>query len=219
MNTIISIVNPAGVKTLLGICEKMKLPVTLVLHGRGTAAKSMLDLLGIESKERRIVITIADQQKTGELIREQRRQLYIDAPGNGITVSVPVKSVGGGKTLSYLSKDQQKKYVPSFNYNYELILAIANEGYTDMVMDAAKLAGATGGTILHGKGTGSSHTEKFFNVSIAQEKEVLLIVSKASEKAAIMSSILNLAGPDTDAGAIVFSLPVNSIAGFSLLED
>lgn len=32
---------------------------------------------------------------------EERRRLYIDAPGNGIVISVPIKSVGGGSTLNF----------------------------------------------------------------------------------------------------------------------
>lgn len=219
MNYVISIIDPKGLEILADICKELDLPLALVLYGRGTATKSMLDLLGIQTKEKRIVMTVADENKTDLLIKEHKRQLYIDAPGNGIVVSIPIKSVGGGRTLAYLSGDQQKKYTPEILYDYELVLAIINEGYTDVVMDAARAAGATGGTVLHGKGTGSKNAAKFFQVSIAQEKELIFIVSKTSNKAQIMKSILTLAGPDTDAGAIVFSLPVSNVAGFGILEE
>jgi hypothetical protein len=85
-------------------------------------------------------------------------------------------------------------------------------------MDAARAAGARGGTVLHGKGTGSKDAEKFLNVSIASEKEVVMIVAKATEKAAIMKSIVTEAGPGTEAGAVVMSLPVSEVAGFGLLD-
>ena len=111
------------------------------------------------------------------------------------------------------------KSAPAINYNYEIILAIANEGYTDTVMDAARAAGARGGTVLHGKGTGSKDAEKFFSVSIASEKEVILIVAKSSEKAAIMQSIVQGAGVGTEAGAVVLSLPVTAVAGFGMLDN
>lgn len=218
MNYVISILNQSELGVMLAICQSLELPLSLVLHGRGTASRKTLDLLGIESRARRIVISVATEEKTAALIREQRRQLYIDAPGNGIVLAIPVKSVGGGRTLSYLSGGTSQSGTPSLSFEYELILAIANEGYTDSVMDAARSAGAAGGTILHGKGTGTAETEKFFHLSISQEKEMLLIVSRTSEKAAIMRAILEQAGPGTDAGAIVFSLPVSSVAGFSLLE-
>ena len=219
MNIVLSIIYPAGLKILTDIHQNLRLPFTMVLHSRGTATDRMLDLLGIESRENRIVLTVADPQKTRELIEEQRRVLYLGMPGNGLVIALPIKSIGGGKTLAYLSGDASPKYTPEATYDHELILAIANEGCTDMVMDAARAAGATGGTVIHGKGVGQENAKKFFNVSIAQEKEVVMIVAYRPQKAAIMQSILKLAGPDSKAGAIVLSLPVSEIAGLRKQEN
>lgn len=218
MNYVISICDPRALNTLTGLCAELELPVSVVLHAHGTAVRSMLDILGIESNEKRVVLTIATQEKTRRLIDEQKRRLFIGVPGHGIVVSIPIKSIGGGKTVAFLGGSQQPaKYTPELNYSYELIVAIANEGRTDMVMNAARSAGAAGGTVLHGKGTGSAKAEKFYSVSIAQEKEVILIVAKAEQKSAIMRTILEKAGPNTEAGTIVFSLPTSEVAGFGLL--
>lgn len=219
MNFILSVTDPAGAEVLMRICDEMHLTASVILFGRGTATKTTLDLLGIESRARRAIVTLADRQTTKQLIREQRRRMYIDTPGRGIVVTVPMKSVGGGKVLDYISGGRDVTGRPEINYSYELILAIANEGHADEVMDAARTAGASGGTILHGKGTGSKNVEKFYKLSIAQEKEILIIVSRADEKARIMSAILKLAGPETPAGTIVFSLPVSDVAGFTLLDE
>lgn len=146
--------------------------------------------------------------------------MFIGVPGHGITVAVPIKSVGGGKTLEFLSGGSESaKYAPQQAYPYELIVAIANEGRTDLVMNAARAAGAAGGTVLHGKGTGGKAEKAFYNVSIADEKEVILIVSRSEQKSDIMRAIIENAGPGTAAGAIVFSLPVSEAAGFGMFED
>ena len=218
MNYVISICDPRALDTLTGLCAELELPVSVVLHAHGTAVRSMLDILGIESNEKRVVLTIATQEKTRRLIDEQKRRLFIGVPGHGIVVSVPIKSIGGRKTVAFLGGSQQPAtYTPELNYSYELIVAIANEGRTDLVMNAARSAGAAGGTVLHGKGTGSDKAEKFYSVSIAQEKEVILIVAKTEQKAGIMRAILEKAGPNTEAGTIVFSLPTSEVAGFGLL--
>lgn len=218
MNYVISICDPRALEVLTQICAELAIPMNVVLHAHGTAVRSMLDILGIESNEKRVVLSIANQEKTKALISEQKRRLFIGVPGHGIVVSVPVKSIGGGKTVAFLNGSQQPaKYTPELNYSYELIVAIANEGRTDLVMNAARSAGAAGGTVLHGKGTGSEGGERFYNVSIAQEKEVILIVSRAEQKSGIMKAILEKAGPDTEAGTIVFSLPTSEVAGFGLL--
>ena len=220
MNYLISVVNPGAMDRVCEIAAALDLPQTVTLLGHGTAVQSMLDLLGIESTEKRVIMTVANPEKTRKFIKEMRRQVYIGIPGHGIIMAVPIKSVGGGKTLAYLNNGEQQpaRYTPELNGKYELIVIVANEGRTDQVMNAARAAGATGGTVLHGKGTGSQN-KKFYNVSIAAEKEVILMVAQNDRKAAIMQSVLHHAGPDSEAGAILFSLPVSEVAGFGLMED
>lgn len=70
-----------------------------------------------------------------------------------------------------------------------------------------------------GKGTTSPESEKFLGVSIAKEKEVILIVARKEQKADIMRSIMTRAGADTDAGAVVFSVPVSEVAGFGMFDE
>lgn len=219
MNYVISICELNALKKLTDICAELELVMTTVFNARGTAVRSMLDILGIESTNRRVVLTVANEEKTKRLIELQKERMFIGVPGHGIVIAVPIKSIGGGKTVAYLNGgEMNSKYVPKLNYSYELIIAITNEGRTDMVMNAARGVGAKGGTVLHGKGTGTENQQNFFNVSIAQEKEVILILSEASQKASIMKAIIEKAGPDTEAGAVVFSLPTSAAAGFGILN-
>lgn len=221
MNVVLSIIAPEAREELERLCRDIQVPISITMLGHGTAVQSMLDLLGIESNERRVVISVANEEKTERLIAEQKKRLHIGVPGHGIVVAVPVKSVGGGKAVSLLSGEtgRPQKKAPTLSYAYELVVAIVREGHTDTVMNAARAAGARGGTVLHGKGTGTEEVQKFYNISIAQEREVLLIVAAADEKAAIMRSILEKAGPDSEAGAIVFSQPISAVAGFALLDE
>ena len=104
-------------------------------------------------------------------------------------------------------------------FDHELIIVILNEGCSDWVMDAAREAGAGGGTVLHAKGTGAKRAEKFYGVSLAEEKDVVYIVAHRDEKAAIMKNINEKAGPGTTPGAICFSLPISSVAGLRAREE
>ena len=61
--------------------------------------------------------------------------------------------------------------------------------------------------------------EKFLGVTLASEKEIIFIVTKKEQKNAIMQSVMQKAGMQTRAKAIVFSLPVTSTAGLRLLEE
>lgn len=68
-------------------------------------------------------------------------------------LAVPLKSVAGARTLAYLTDNREMGGKPSMEFAHELIVVILNEGYSDFVMDAARSAGAGGGTVLHAKGT------------------------------------------------------------------
>lgn len=220
MNCIISVVSPKAVEELTAIHREQSVQLFVTFHGRGTAAQSMLDLLGIDSNEKRIMIAVANTEKSDALFREIKRRLYIGVPGHGVVVSVPVKSIGGEKIVNILSEGEKPTgRMPDVSVSYELIVAIANDGWTDTVMNAARSAGAAGGTVIHGKGTIPENAARFLNVSIASEKEVIMIVSRREDKAKIMRSVLERAGASTEAGAILFSLPVTSVAGFGLLEE
>lgn len=102
---------------------------------------------------------------------------------------------------------------------YELIIAMAEAGYTDVVMEAAREGGAGGGTVVHAKGTAAANAEKFFGMALAEEKEMIFIVTTGKQKKEIMRAIMQKAGLNSDAHALVFSLPVAATAGFRLLES
>ena len=217
MNTLFTIVDKKDRRAVTDTLKELALPLSVVLYAHGTAPQDILDLLGIEEREKRVIVSVANEEKSREFIRRVTNKLYIGVPGHGIIVSVPIKSIGGGNTVAYLSEEARPApKTPSFSPDYELIVAIANTGFTDPVMKAARGAGATGGTVVHGMGTGAHNAKQFLNVSLASEKEVILIVAGAKNKAAIMRAVLEEAGPATKAGTVVFSLPTSAVAGFGL---
>ena len=201
------------------LCEVVGAKEILSLFGEGTARSEHLDLYGLEAKPKTVTCAIVDAGQTRQLFRQGRLLLSIDIPGNGIMMTVPLKSVAGQRTLAYLTDNAAKGGKPRMDFTHELILVVLNEGHTDAVMDAARAAGAGGGTVLHAKGTaGAGRAQKFFGVNLAEEKDMVLIVAYSDEKAAIMRAISEQAGPGTEAGAICFSLPISAVSGLRQRE-
>ncbi len=219
LNYVMTIVDRERAQTMETICQNLKLPLTLTMLCQGTATSEHLSLYGLAQKDKALISTVADREQTQKLMRAAKIRMFIDIPGNGIMLSVPIKSVGGGRTMAYLTDNKTPTgEKPKMVFSHELIYVILNEGASDMVMHAARSAGATGGTVLLGKGTGSRETGKFLGISLASEKDVVLIVAEANKKAAIMKAIVEQAGPGTDAGAICFSLPVSQVAGLRQVD-
>lgn len=217
---VITIIDRAKAAAMLEIHEELSLSMVLTNLGKGTASSEFLADYGLETTEKAIISTVANAEATKKLIKNAKRKMFIDIPGVGIMMAIPMKSVGGGKTLEYLTDGQSiEGGRPNMEFEHELIVVILNEGYSDMVMDAARSAGAAGGTVLHAKGTGKKKTEKFFGVSLAEEKDMIYIVSSAEKKSDIMRSINQNAGTSTSAGAICFSLPVSEVAGLRKFDE
>lgn len=191
----------------------------------GTASKSILDYLGIERNEKVMLTAAVHSERIPRLFQGLVSQLGINLPGTGIALSVPISSFAGSASLKYLSEGQDpdsdtNEVNEMKEYAYTLITVIAEKSCSDMVMDAAREAGAGGGTVVHAKGTANGFTAKFFGVSIASEKEIIYIVARHEDKDAIMRAIAEKAGPATDARAAVFSLPVEDVVGLrSVMEE
>ena len=197
MDFVVAIVDRAKAESMVELYRSHDLPLVLTMLCNGTATSEHLSLYGLEATEKALVASVACGDQTKQLIKSAKRRLFIDIPGNGIMLAVPVKSVGGGRTLAFLTGNNAPDgAVPELKFDYELIMAI-----------------------LNAKGTGAKQAERFLGVSIAEEKELIIIVSKAGEKAAIMKAIAEQAGPGTPSGAISFSLPISAVAGLRVLED
>ena len=201
---------------------KMDLPVSFITLGSGTASSEILDYFGLDGSEKGILFHLVTDSKWKEVKRQLRLTMNIDIPGIGIAFLVPLSSIGGTKALNYLTVGQEfvKGEESSLkDTKYDLLVTIANQGYSDQIMEAAREVHAAGGTIIHAKGTGSHLAEKFMGMTLVPEKEMIFIVVRSNQKNAIMQAIMQKAGTGTKAGAIVFSLPVTDTAGMRLMEE
>lgn len=216
-----TIVDRNNSKKYFDFYKQEELHVMYVTMGKGTARGDILDYLGLEASEKMVAFHFLELENWKIVKRDLQKKLQIDAPGEGIAFLVPLSSIGGKRTLQFLL---EKKELPEREEStlkdttYELIIAIADQGNLELVMDAARGAGAYGGTVIHAKGTGMEYAEKYLGVTIAAEKEMIFIVTKKEQKNGIMKAIMEQAGMDSAAKTVVFSLPVTDTAGLRLID-
>ena len=96
---------------------------------------------------------------------------------------------------------------------YEAIWVVVNHGYTDLVMTAARTAGAKGGTVISARGTGNKDMEQFFGVTITPEKDIVIILVPAEIRDRVMMAVNEGAGMSTKGQGIAFSLPTSDTVG------
>ena len=188
--------------------------------GRGAATSNTLSLLGLEQSEKVVMQSIVTANKMYELKDALTKEMSIDLPDRGIALAIPLTSIASKRVFEHILAEQASDIIEhektERTLEMELIIAICIKGNSDKIMDAAREAGARGGTIVKAKGTASS-SDMFFGMAISDEKEILYIVSNKDEKSNIMKAIASYTN-DHGTHPIVFSLPVTETAGFRLLE-
>jgi nitrogen regulatory protein PII len=209
-------------KKFLSFYNQKGLEVCFITLGKGTAGSEILDYFGLDGTEKSILIHIITDDMWLDIKRDLQRKMNIDVPGIGIAFTIALSSIGGKKALNYLTegrsfvKEEESELKET---KYELLIVIANQGYSELIMDAARQVHAAGGTVIHAKGTGIQKAEKFLGVTLVAEKELVLIVVKSEMKNNIMRAIMDKAGLESKAKSIVFSLPVTGTAGMRMMEE
>ena len=101
----------------------------------------------------------------------------------------------------------------------ELVIAICNVGFSEVVMDAAKEAGARGGTVTRARGTTSQVAEKRFGVYVTPDKEMTLIVVPTKIRDKVLNAIYAKVSQGQPGNCVVFSLPVENTAGIRYVDE
>lgn len=209
---------------------EQQMELQLVTLGRGTANDAMLDYFGLESHEKAVLFSVIDSARWEALKEKLNRSMQITVPGTGVAFLIPLASIGSRGVFTYLMRgsgaetgrddavsDEKRQSAEGSGLMtepaYEMIIAVANQGYIEPIMEAARSAGAGGGTVIHAKGTGMEGMGKFFGVSLAAEKEMIFIVARQEQKQEIMQAIMKKAGMESKARTFLFSVPVDEVAG------
>lgn len=217
----VTIIDRNQSRKFLSFYRNYGISVVLSTLGHGTAASNVLNYFSLEATQKAVLCAVVTDTVWNAVKKGLETIMQIDIPGTGVAFVVPVSSVGGKRQLQFITSGMPfTKGEESVlkDTKYELLVVVANQGYTETIMEAARRGKAAGGTMIHAKGTGMEGAEKFLGVSLAAEKELIFIVVRREQKNEVMSAIMEDAGIETRAGAIVFSVPVTSTAGLRLTD-
>ena len=207
--------NPDEEKYFSKALKKAKFKI--IMNATGTASSSLLEYFGLSEEDKKVILSIVPKILAKNILNEIKPDL--EEPGTGIAFSIPVTS--SVKYISDSYKLRNMEDVQMEKANEHLIITIANEGYSQDIMKAAKKGGATGGTLVNGRGLDTEKMIKFLGITIEQEKDVVLIIAESSKKESIMKSIVHECGIKSAGAGICFSIPVDYVVGLNkhILEN
>jgi len=97
--------------------------------------------------------------------------------------------------------------------SFDLIVTVVDKGASEKVLRSAKGAGAEGGTIIFGRGSGIHETKTMLGIPIEPEKEIVLTAVPRSLTDKVLEAIVEGADLDQPGTGIAFVLELRKIAG------
>ena len=84
------ITTPKLAEKALLLFEKGRLPMQIQAYAHGTASREMMDMLGLDSGEKSLLLTVMPKADADDLLVHLRRELRLGLSGSGIAFTVPM---------------------------------------------------------------------------------------------------------------------------------
>lgn len=214
----IAIVKRGYSRRVIAEAKKAGADGATIVYGEGVGRNEKPTFLGLPVTHEKDVIFIAiDGQKELDVAEAVSREGKLGKPGYGLGFTVHLSKLLGVPHLSHRTDDRKKKkgetIVKNALHEFQLIVTIVNSGDSQKVIKAAADAGAEGGTILNGRGTGVNEQQIFMNFTIDPEKDVILTLVPASFTDKVVSNIEKAVDLNAPGRGIAFLIDVENVFG------
>ena len=180
-----------------------------VLYGTGIAHSFVSHLVGGLLAKKEIVLMAGIKDTVRKCIKVLKDRFDFDKPGAGIAFTIPVCGIFGTKACNCDNIEDEGAYVTM----HKLIMTIVDKGKSAEVVDAAIKCGASGGTVIGGRGSGLHETQKVFSMYIEPEKEIVMIVARTEKVKKITLAISEELNLNEEGKGIIFVLNVSEAYG------
>lgn len=204
-------------KKINSILNKFGVKVKTVTNASGTASASVLDYFGLAETRKDVYLAIIPDYLEHNILSKLKNTFKFEEIGTGITFTIPISSSNKFLMDSFKKSDVEEKVkdMKEDNNKYHLIITIVLEGYLEQAMAAAKKAGATGGTVIKGRGLANLVPAKVLGFNIETEREVILNVVEDESKQKVMEEITSAVGIKTGGKGVCIALPISDAIGLN----
>lgn len=203
------IVNFGTGSRVLRIAKKAGVTGGTICLGKGTVNSALLDILDLNDIRKEIVLMIADTDTLWRALEAIALELRLDKPNHGIAFSTNVAGLVGTHGQSSV----RKEYRAMEGGTHDAIFVVVDRGKGEDVVDAARLAGSKGATIINARGSGIHEKQTFFSMVIEPEKEIVMILAEKELTGPIVKTIREDLKIDEPGRGIMFILEVSKTYG------
>ncbi|MDD2232402.1 MAG: transcriptional regulator [Sphaerochaetaceae bacterium] len=170
-----------------------------ILMAKGTAPSNLLSILGFSDSKKEVVLTLCDKDLSDNIFDAMAGTEKTE----GVVFAIDCER-------SYIKQTVQVgKGEAAMDTGWKMINVICNQGFSEEVMKAARDAGAGGGTVMAGRGTGTPDDARFFGIQLVPEKEMLLILVDSARHDTVFDAITALPCMQDPGSGIVYTMPVS----------
>lgn len=209
----LSIVESEKGHKLIEVLEKQHITMNIQTVGFGTAPTEMMDIFGLGSNDKDIVISMASKKAINSLMVNFGNNFSSYTKYGGLLIVLNVLAVNRliAEALNHDLPEEiimQEEVVMKNEHKHYLVMITVNRGYTDSVMEVAKKAGATGGTVIKGRLAESEKLKAVTDIEVEEERESIVILAPADVSARILEDVNEKYGLRSKARGILCAVPV-----------
>lgn len=216
MRVILTIVERGRGAAMIRLYTKHQVFLHCQFPGRGTATSEIMDILGLGSSEKDVVLSYTTAPAAARLLRQLDSDLRGSVSAGGIAFSLPLSALNSlaAAAIAYQTEPDRKGETTmdsEQSVKSTLILITCARGCTEAVMDTAKKAGARGGTVIKARWTGLQDLEESYGLKLQPEREIVAIVVPDELRRGVMESVNAAHGLRSDSQAMLCSLPIEQL--------
>ncbi|WEG18448.1 PII family protein [Alkalihalophilus pseudofirmus] len=223
----VSIVKKHQAKKLVLAAKKAGAEGATILYAKGSGIREKKTFLGIPVHyEKEVILTIAKKNVMEQIIYHVTLAGNLNQSGKGIGFVLDLKQLTG---IAHLLEDpadaedtlieEDEGVMPKEDIPFDLIVTIVKKGDAGKVIDSSLEAGAEGGTVLGGRGSGIHEKASFLNIPIEPEKEVVLTLIHRKKTKEVLHAIELGVGLNQSGKGIAFVLDVDRVVGINHVID
>lgn len=212
MMVLLSVVEQDKGKKLIKDLHELHIRVNFQTVGCGTAPTEMMDIFGLGTNDKDIIISLGAESDIQDLLANFSSTFASHSKYGGLMIVLDVCAASRVLTeiLNFNSNQNTDKGTDTMkrDHHNSLIVISLNEGYTEDVMQVARKAGATGGTVIKGRLADAEQFAEFVNTEVDGEREILFILAPSKVSEQIMADVNKGFGLSSPANGILLAVPV-----------
>ncbi len=197
-----TVVNKGDANDVLTKAQEYGAAGGMIFIGEGTVRSKVLEKAGLMETQKEILMISASREVCSLMHKKLSTDFEFHRRNKGIAFTIPFMRFGSHlKSVKHVSDSP-----------YSCIMAVVDRGHAIECLKAARVAGARGGTILHGTGAGIP-VDFYYPITIEPQKDILIIITSKDKTHTIRKSIIKKLDTGKSQSKYVFTLPVTESSG------